>query len=133
MVSGVSVASMEIRAGKGFRRLEVVKEAHLLVKVIYEVTKKFPRDELFGLTSQLRRAVVSVPTNIIEGQARAGRREFLNFLNIANGSLVEVEYLLGLSSDLDYFKKEDYDRIENQRRKVAVCLTRVRRSLRDNH
>lgn len=124
---------MEIRTGKGFRRLEVVKEAHILVKLVYEVSRTFPRDELFGLTSQLRRAVVSVPTNIIEGQARVGRREFLNFLNIANGSLVEVEYLLGLSLDLGYLKREDYDKIENQRRKVAVYLTRLYRSLRENH
>lgn len=124
---------MEIRSGKGFRRLEVVKEAHVLVKRIYEVTKGFPRDELFGLISQLRRASISIPTNIIEGQARASKKEFLNFLNIANGSLVEVEYLLGLSMDLGYLKKEDYEKVENQRRKVAVYLTRFTRSLRTSH
>ena len=124
---------MEIRANKGFRRLEVVKEAHVLVKMIYEATKSFPRDELFGLTSQLRRAVVSVPTNIIEGQVRVSRKVFLNFLNIANGSLVEVEYLLGLSMDLEYLKKEDYEKIEDQRRKVAVYLTRFIHSVRKNH
>jgi len=123
---------MEIRTGKGFRRLEVVKEAHILVKMIYEVTKGFPRDELFGLTSQLRRAVVSTPTNIIEGQARASPKEFLNFLNIANGSLVEVEYLAGLALDLGYLKRDDYEKIENQRRKVAVYLTRFIRSVRKN-
>ena len=133
MASGASIASMEIRIGKGLRRLEVAKEAHLLVKMIYEVTRVFPRDELFGLTSQLRRAVVSVPTNIIEGQARVSNKEFLNFLNIANGSLVEVEYLLGLSLDLEYLKREDYEKIESQRRKVAVYLTRFIHSVRKNH
>lgn len=123
---------MERRTDKGFRKLEVVKEAHVLVKLVYDVTKSFPRDELFGLTSQLRRAVISIPTNIIEGQARVSRKEFLNFLNIANGSLVEVEYLLGLSLDLGYLKRGDYEKIESQRRKVAVYLTRFIHSLRKN-
>jgi len=121
----------ETRSDKGFRKLEVVKEAHFLVKMVYEVTKRFPRDELFGLTSQLRRAVVSVPTNIIEGQARVSKREFLNFLNIANGSLVEVEYLLGLSLDLGYLKREGYEKIEDQRQKVAGYLVNLMRSVRN--
>lgn len=122
---------MEARFGKGFRKLEVVKEAHVLVKMIYEATKVFPQDERFGLTSQLRRAVVSVPTNIIEGQARVSKKEFLNFLNIANSSLVEVEYLLGLSMDLGYLKKEDYEKIEDQRQKVAGYLVNLMKSVRN--
>lgn len=122
---------MEARFGKGFRKLEVVKEAHFLVKMIYEMTKSFPRDELFGLTSQLRRAVVSVPTNIIEGQARISKKEFLNFLNIANGSLVEVEYLLELSLDLGYLGREDYEKIEDQRQKAAGYLINLMKSVRN--
>ncbi len=121
---------MEARFNKGFRKLEVVKEAHVLVKMVYPATKEFPKNELFGLTSQVRRAAVSVPTNIIEGHARKSPKEFLNFLNIANGSLVELEYLLGLSWDLGYLEKVEYDKIEVQRRKVAGYLINLMKSLR---
>jgi four helix bundle protein len=127
------MASMEIRNRKGFRRLEVVREAHTLVKMVYAATTEFPKNELFGLTSQIRRAAVSIPTNIIEGHARKSPKEFLNFLNIANGSLVETEYLLGLSLDLGYLTKEDYEKVENQRRKVAVYLTRFIKAVRESH
>jgi four helix bundle protein len=133
MVSAVSGVSMALRKGKGFRKLEVVKEAHLLVKLVYKATRNFPRDELLGITSQLRRAVVSVPTNIIEGQARVSHKEFLKFLYIANGSLVEVEYLLGLSMDLGYLSEGRYEVIEDQRRKVAVYLTRLIKSVKASH
>ena len=119
-----------VRRGKGFRNLEVIKEAHILVKLVYKATKKFPQDELFGMISQLRRAVVSIPTNIIEGQVRTSRKESLKFLYIANGSLVEVEYLWGLSMDLGYVSKEEYEKVEDQRRKVAVYLTRLIKSVR---
>ena len=112
-------------AGKGFRKLKVVGEAHVLVKLVYKATKGFPKFELFGLVSQLRRAVVSVVVNIVEGHARGSDRDFLRFLYIANASLVEVEYLFGLSWELGYIDEEEYKRVENQRRKVAVYLVRL--------
>jgi len=121
---------MITNANKGFRRLNVVQEAHVLVKTVYAATAKFPKDELFGLTSQIRRAAVSIPTNIIEGHARKSLKEFLNFLNIANGSLVELEYLLGLSWDLGYLAKSKYNEIEAQRQKVAGYLVNLMKSLR---
>ena len=76
----------------GFRDLEVWRQAHGLVLDIYRATKKFPKDELFGLTSQIRRSGFSVPANIAEGNGRAGRNEYVQFLTIARGSLNETGY-----------------------------------------
>ena len=83
-------------------KLEAWKEAMALVSAIYRVTQDFPKDEIFGLTSQLRRAAVSVPSNIAEGAARHGSREFAQFLNIAIGSISEIETQLLIAVDLGY-------------------------------
>jgi four helix bundle protein len=77
---------------KGFRKLLVWQKAHQLVMLVYKFTENFPKSELFGLTSQIRRAVVSVTANIAEGYAAGGKGQFSRFLNIAQGSLAEVEY-----------------------------------------
>ena len=82
--------------------LKVWRRSHSLALAVYRRTKAFPRDERFGLTSQLRRAAVSVPTNIAEGSKRRRNPEFARFLNIAEGSLAETEYLLLLSRDLGH-------------------------------
>ena len=74
--------------------------------------------------------MVLVPTNIVEGCARTSRKEFLQFLSIANGSIVEVEYLLFLSSELGFLKKGKYSEVEDQRRKVAVYLYKFTKSVR---
>ena len=79
------------RTGKGFRKLLVWQRAHELVLQVYRFTEKFPKHELFGLTSQLRRAVVSVPANVAEGHAAGGKGQFGRYLDIAQGSLAEVE------------------------------------------
>jgi four helix bundle protein len=73
-----------------------------LVAELYRITKTFPRDEMYGLTSQLRRAAVSVPSNIAEGQARFSSKEFHHFLSLARGSLVEIETQLLIAEDLGY-------------------------------
>ena len=85
-----------------YRELLVWQRSHKLVLELYRETQLFPAAERFGLTSQLRRAVLSVPTNIAEGARRASPREYANFLNIAQGSLSETEYLLLVSRDLGY-------------------------------
>ncbi len=85
-----------------FQDLEVWQRSHALALKIYRLTIQFPSDERYGLTSQLRRAMVSVPTNIAEGSKRRGRNEYARFLNIAEGSLAEAEYLLIMSRDLGY-------------------------------
>src|SRR5262245_17997761 len=85
-----------------FTDLKVWQRSHALVLAIYRATASFPSDERFGLTSQLRRAAASVPTNIAEGSKRQGRLDYARFLNIAEGSLSETQYLLMLARDLGH-------------------------------
>ncbi len=85
-----------------FTNLKVWQRSHALVLQIYRLTAKFSADERFGLVSQLRRAILSVPTNIAEGSKRISKQEYARFLNIAEGSLAETEYLLMVSRDLGY-------------------------------
>lgn len=106
----------------GYQRLIVWQEAHTLVLLVYKQTKLFPKDELFGLTSQLRRAVVSIPANIVEGYARSSRKEFLQFLFISQGSLAEVEYYLLLSHELGYLTKDAFEELEAKRKPVGNLL-----------
>ena len=88
--------------GESFRDLIAWRKAMDLVTQIYRVTKAFPRDELYGLQNQLRRAAVSVPSNIAEGQARFSHKEFHHFLSQARGSLVEIETQLLIARNLTY-------------------------------
>jgi four helix bundle protein len=90
---------------KSYRDLEIWKHSRLLVKNIYQLTAKFPSDERFGLMSQMRRAAVSIPSNIAEGHARPGRKDFAQFIAIAIGSSAELETQLILSHDLGYAPK----------------------------
>ena len=87
--------------------LDVWKEAIELVLDIYEITKSFPKEEVYGLTSQIRRATVSIPSNIAEGAARSSKKEFLKFLYIALGSLSELETELIIAHQLGYFHRND--------------------------
>lgn len=84
------------------RRLRVYHEAHALTISIYNETRNFPRDEWFGVRAQVRRAAVSITSNIVEGNARRSTPEYVNFLNVARGSASEVAYLVGLASELGY-------------------------------
>lgn len=87
---------------KSFQDVETWKKAHVWVLTIYKITENFPKHELFGLTSQLRRAAVSVPANIAEGFKRKGKGDKIRFYNIAQASLEECRYYLILSKDLEY-------------------------------
>lgn len=85
---------------------------HLYIKFVYKITKQFPQDEIYGVTSQLRRSAMSVMLNYVEGYARRKGRDckvYNNFLNIAYGSLKESKYLLFFSFEEEYIKKEDYE------------------------
>ncbi len=86
------------------------------------MTESFPVHERYALTSQLRRAAVSVPTNIVEGYAKHSVKDLLRYLDIAGGSLTETEYLLELARDLGYFIQTEYDQIEEIRSKAAYLL-----------
>ena len=82
--------------------LEAWRLAMTLVKNVYQATRAFPQEEIYGLTAQMRRAAVSIPSNLAEGAARTGRKEFAQFLSIAKGSLSELETQLLISADLGY-------------------------------
>jgi len=86
--------------------LKVWRESMSLVKDVYHVTSRLPKEEMFGLTSQMRRAAISVPSNIAEGAARMGEKEFLRFLSVARGSLCELETQLLISQELGYLGSE---------------------------
>jgi four helix bundle protein len=91
---------------KTYKQLDVWIKARSFVKDIYEITKDFPRDELYGLASQMRRCAVSVPSNIAEGYGRQYKKETLQFFHVARGSLYELETQLYLAADLNYISQE---------------------------
>lgn len=99
---------------RSFKDLNVWKEGHKLVLEIYEITKNFPRDESFGLTNQIRRAAVSVTSNISEGFNRISHKEKLQFYFIALGSLAETQNQLLIAKDIGYIKPEIFDKMESQ-------------------
>ncbi len=109
--------------------LEVWKVAHQLVLDVYKISNKFPQSEQFGLTSQLRRSVVSVPTNIVEGNARQYKKEFIQFLYVAKGSLVETNYHLFLAKDLGYISEVDYEELFELCSRVKMMLHKLIKSL----
>lgn len=96
---------------KSYKELVVWQKAFQLCKEIYKVTKKFPKEEIFGLSYDLRKTVISIPSNIAEGYGRNSTKEYIHFLNIAYGSYCELETKILLSIDLDYIKKEKKEEI----------------------
>jgi len=122
-----AVLRMEKNFGSG---LKVWEKSHQLVLRVYKVSAGFPKDELYGLTSQIRRSSASVPTNIAEGCGRGGNAELGRFLQIAMGSASEVEYQLLLSHDLGFMNSPQYNSLARQaveiKRMLAVLLQRVR-------
>jgi len=90
-----------------YRQLIAWQKSMRLVGSVYELSKRFPKEEVYGLTSQVRRAAVSVPSNIAEGQGRDSTREFLHHLSIAYGSLMEVETQVLIAEDLGYLEKQE--------------------------
>ncbi len=94
-----------------WENLEIWKLADELALRVYLVTKGFPKDELYGITSQLRRASLSVPTNIVEGYSRKGDKELTRFLNISLGSLAETKYLLKFARKLGLLNGNDYEEL----------------------
>ncbi|MGE3314885.1 MAG: four helix bundle protein [Planctomycetaceae bacterium] len=107
---------------KDFRELKVWEKAHQLTLDVYKQTTIFPRDEVYGLTSQLRRSATSIPSNIAEGCGRDGDADLARFLQIALGSTSELEYQLQLAHELGYLKDEPY-------RQLSDCSIEVKRML----
>lgn len=113
---------------EGYRKLFVWQKADELAYQIYLASRKFPRDEIYGMTSQLRRAAISIPTNIVEGSGRQGLGERKQFINIALGSLAEVEYLLSFCKKIGYLESDLYNNLENLRHSVGCLLWKFYKS-----
>ncbi|TAJ23300.1 MAG: four helix bundle protein [Nitrospirae bacterium] len=115
---------------RDFRKLKVWEKAHYLALAIYQATASFPREEVYGLTSQMRRAATSVPANIAEGCGRTGTVELARFLQIAMGSASELEYHLLLGRDLNFISGVDYTRFVGQVTEIKQMLTSYIRRLK---
>jgi four helix bundle protein len=113
-----------------WKKLEVWKLADVFARRVYQVTKDFPKEELYGITSQLRRAALSVPTNIVEGYSRKGDKELARFLDIALGSLAEVKYLLHFSKSLEYLSNTDYSKMSEIAEDLGGKLWRFSETVR---
>ena len=116
---------------RSYQDLIVWQKAMELVTKIYQVSNKFPRDEVFALTSQLRRAAISVPSNIAEGQGRSSRKEFIYFLGNAKGSLSEVETQILIARNLSYVSDEDLNTLLDLSAEVGRILNGLLTSLRE--
>jgi four helix bundle protein len=113
-----------------FRNLKVWERAHALTLDLYKVTKSFPREEMYGLTSQIRRASVSIAANIAEGTCRRGDADFGRFLQMATGSASEVEYHLLLAHDLEILGESDFHRLSGATEEVKRMLSSLLQKLR---
>jgi four helix bundle protein len=117
---------------QSFRDLQVWQKSMKLTAEVYRLTQRFPRDEMFGLTSQLRRSAVSIPSNIAEGHGRINPREFRHFLLIARGSNSELQTQLELSSDLGFADPEKLVVAQSLSRQIEKMLIGLVGNLRNN-
>jgi four helix bundle protein len=108
--------------GKTFEKLNAWKQAIELATLIYKITKDFPKDEIYGLTSQIRRAAISISSNIAEGSGVDSKADYIRYLRIANGSLNEVESIAIVANKLNYIDNENYkniiEKIEKERKLI---------------
>ena len=105
-----------------WQRLDVWKLADELAFQVYNATRHFPKEEIYGITSQLRRSALSIPTNIVEGYSRKGDKELSHFINISLGSLAETKYLIYFSNRLGYFEKHKYSELKTGYEKLGKLL-----------
>ena len=115
---------------KDFKKLKVWQKAHRLTLDVYQASATFPREELYGLTSQIRRSCLSIPSNIAEGCGRGSDTDFARFLQISMGSSSEVEYLLILSRDLQILTSDYYERLSQDVIQIKRMLTSLIKTLR---
>ena len=112
-----------------FRQLKTWQKSRLLVKDIYLTTKKFPKEEIFGITSQMRRAVISIPSNIAEGCGRGTNPQLAQFLDIAHGSSCELEAQVYLSYDLLYIEQIEFDNLLEKINEVQKMIISFKNTL----
>ena len=115
---------------RNFKDLKVWQKAYDLCLNIYKSTRPFPREEIYGLMSQARRAAVSIPSNIAEGYQRGSRKEYVQFLNIAYGSAAELETQISLAHDLEMIAEDGYKRVIGLGQEVSKLLFTMIRSLK---
>ena len=118
-------------ASRDYRQLEVWQKAHEFVLDLYQATRQFPDDERFGLTSQLRRAGLSIPSNIAEGCGRGGQSELARFMQMAGGSASEAHYQVLLARDLQYLDEAHADAMLEQAQRIGRMLSAYRDRLTD--
>jgi four helix bundle protein len=121
---------MEKNTTKPHKRLDVWKKAIDLTVDIYKLTETFPRIEVYGLTGQMRRAAVSVASNIAEGAGRQTKKEFINYLHMAQGSLSELDTQLVITSRLEYISAETHREIEIRIETISKMITGLIKSLK---
>jgi len=112
------------------KRFVAWQECHKLVLLVYKATETLPRHELYGLTSQARRAAFSAAANIVEGASRKGKNEFRHFLDISLGSLAELEYALEVALALEYIKPDTYAAFDKQYRRARFSTWKLKNSMR---
>ncbi|MDE0425727.1 MAG: four helix bundle protein [Candidatus Poribacteria bacterium] len=115
---------------RDFRGLQVWEKSHDLTLSVYKFTSQFPREEMYGLTSQIRRACASIPTNIAEGCGRESSADFARFLQIAMGSASETEYLILLARDLKYIHTNQYNELMDPVNHIKRMLINLQKSVR---
>ena len=115
---------------RDFHKLGIWQRSHQLTLDVYKVSKSFPKDELFGLTSQVRRAASSIPTNIAEGCGRASNKDYAHFLQIAIGSASEVEYELLLAHDLEYINDEAFNKLTSETIAIRKMIIKYQSELK---
>ncbi len=115
---------------KPHKKLDVWRKSIELVQIIYELTKSFPKNEVYGLTNQMRRAAISIPSNIGEGAARQTKREFVQFLHMAQGSLSELDTHLEISKKLDYLKEDNLQALSSLMNEIDKMITGLIKSLK---
>ena len=115
---------------KDFRQLKVWEKSHQLALTVYKATKGFPKEELYGLTSQIRRSSMSIPTNIAEGCGRNTDADFARFLQMAMGSASETEYQLILARDLEFLPKDVYEKLHNEVEEAKRMLASLLKTIR---
>jgi four helix bundle protein len=108
---------------KTHKDLKVWQESRQLVKEIYTLTSKFPKDEMFSLTAQIKRAAISIPSNIAEGAARVSNKEYIHFLYIALGSVAELDTQLIIAKDLNFINKEEFNEISKNLENIGKMLS----------
>ncbi|HVY12039.1 MAG TPA: four helix bundle protein [Alphaproteobacteria bacterium] len=114
---------------KSYRELKVWQLSKALVADIYIATRGFPKEEIYGLASQIRRAAISIPSNIAEGHARSGTREFMHFISVAMGSLAELETQMEIAVDLSYIPKDSLAPLLGRLDEIGKMLRGLHQSL----